>query len=178
MAEDDTIVVTRTDKGRGTVILNKEEYISKLNSLLADQTKFKLITDDTYKTVLSLEEKLNRILRKIKDKLAVGVYDTIRATGSIPGTLYGLVKIHKSGYPIRPIISSINTFNYRLAKYLTEFLTSITTNMYTISNTASFLADIRKEKFSSSVVFASFDVVSLFTNIPVKETIQIATDKL
>ena len=50
--------------------------------------------------------------------------------------------------------------------------------MYTISNTASFLADIRREKFSSSVVFASFDVISLFTNIPVKETIQIATDKL
>ena len=50
--------------------------------------------------------------------------------------------------------------------------------MYTISNTASFLADIREEKFSSSVVFASFDVVSLFTNIPIKETIQIATDKL
>ena len=73
LAEDDTIVVTRTDKGRGTVILNKKDYISKLNSLLADQTKFKLITDDTYKTVLSLDEKLNSILRKIKDKLAAGV---------------------------------------------------------------------------------------------------------
>ncbi len=36
-------------------------------------------------------------------------------------TRTGVPKIHKEGCPIRPIISSINTYNYKLAKYLVEY---------------------------------------------------------
>ena len=33
----------------------------------------------------------------------------IMPSGSTPGVLYGLPKVHKSGCPFRPIVSSINT---------------------------------------------------------------------
>ena len=168
LARDHSIIITRADKKRATVILNRTEYISKLFAILSDKSKFILITEDSYKVLLSLEEKLNRILRSIKEKLGPTVYDTIISV-SIPGKMFGLIKIHKPGYPIRPIISSIRTFNYNLAKYLIQFLSKITFNKYTILNTSTFLEDLRKQKFNSSVVFASFDVVSLFTNIPLKE---------
>ena len=105
------MIITCAVKGRATVILNRAEYISKLCAILSDKSKFTLINDDPYKILLSLEEKLNRILRSIKEKLGPTVYDTIRASGSIPGKIFGLINIHIPGYPIRPIISSVRTFN-------------------------------------------------------------------
>ena len=35
---------------------------------------------------------------------------------------YGLTKVHKDNLPVRPIISNIGTYNYNLAKYLSEVL--------------------------------------------------------
>ena len=178
LSKNDSIIVTGADKGRGTVILDKTDYNKKLEEILSDQKKFKLLDIEPYKIMLQLEEKLNRLLRKIKDDLGQTTYNTIRATGSIPGRMYGLIKIHKIGNPARPIISSINTFNYNLSKYLIQFLTPITCNAYTISNSYKFLEEIRQQNFNGSYVFTSFDVVSLFTNIPILETIEIAVNKL
>ena len=39
-------------------------------------------------------------------------------TGSSPGKLYGLCKVHKDNYPLRPVISMLNTPEYKLAKYM------------------------------------------------------------
>ncbi len=50
------------------------------------------------------------------------------------GILYGLPKIHKEGYPMRPILSAINTFNYNLAKFFVPILADLTTNQFTIKN--------------------------------------------
>ena len=44
----------------------------------------------------------------------------ITPCGSRAGIMYGLPKIHKEGAPLRPIISAIKTYNYKLAKYLVE----------------------------------------------------------
>ena len=89
-----------------------------MENILSDTSKFQRINNDIHKTVLSLEEKLNRVLRPIREKLGEAVYDTIRASGSVPGIMYGLVKIHKDGNPLIPIVSSINTFNYNLLRYI------------------------------------------------------------
>ena len=39
-------------------------------------------------------------------------------TGSGPGRLYGMAKVHKSGCPLRPVNSMIGTAEYNLAKWL------------------------------------------------------------
>ena len=36
---------------------------------------------------------------------------------------YGLIKIHKNSFPIRPIISDINSPVYNISKFFTQFLT-------------------------------------------------------
>ncbi len=103
------------------VILNKKDYIDKTESILNDKSKINLINGDWFKYIISLEDKLNRILRKIKNKLTDTTYNFLFASGSTPGILYGLPKVHKDGCPIRPILSAINTFNYNLAKFLFLF---------------------------------------------------------
>ena len=49
----------------------------------------------------------------------------IRPCGSLCARIYGLPKIHKVGLPLRPVVSSIDGFNYRLSKYLAKKTTTI-----------------------------------------------------
>ena len=75
------------------------------------------------------EGRLQRFLRKIRKNghLSPGVYENIYPSGSQPARIYGLPKMHKprgpnSILPFRPIVSSIETYNYELAKFLCNLL--------------------------------------------------------
>lgn len=176
LKKDKSIVITRPDKGKGIVILNKTDYINKTEELLKDTTKFKSLSGNWLKQITYLEDKLNRLLRSLKKKLPSNVLNYLQASGSTPGVLYGLPKVHKADCPIRPILSAINTFNYNLAKFLVPILSPLTSNEYTIKNSSSFIKDIHNINFKSNYYLASFDIKSLFTNIPLIETIDICVD--
>ena len=47
----------------------------------------------------------------------------------------------------------------------------ISINQFTIQDTFSFVKDLFQQKFNDEIVMASFDVSSLFANIPLDETI-------
>ena len=173
LKKDKSIIITKPDKGKGVVILNKTEYIEKTIEILNDDTKFKELQGNWFKIILKLEDKLNRLLRSIKNKLPENTFDYLFASGSLPGVLYGLPKIHKLGCPLRPILSALGTFNYNLAKLLVPILCPLTNNDFTIKNSTEFVQDLHTLKVPDSAFLASFDVKSLFTNIPLDETIEI-----
>ena len=77
---------------------------------------------------------------------------------------------------MRPILASYNTPNYKLAKFLVPLLEPLTKNEFTLSNSYLFKDKILSQ--DSSLLMASFDVESLFTNVPVGETIDIILSKL
>ena len=87
--------------------------------------------------------------------------------------LYGLPKVHKQGAPIRPIISAVQTYNYKLAKYLDEILKPIVDNEMMLTDTYDFVNKASNLNVTTDKRMVSFDVESLFTNIPTKETIEI-----
>ncbi|XP_069977499.1 uncharacterized protein [Penaeus vannamei] len=150
--------------------------VDENNALSLDSSKFKLLYVDLSSHLLKLEDKLNRLLRPIKETINEATYNSILASGSRPGCLYGLPKVHKTGTPLRPIVSSINTFNYKLAKFLAKIIKPVTTNEYTTANTLEFVNEIKQLNIDDSTIMASFDVKSLFTNVPLSETTQIITD--
>ena len=174
LAKNKNLVVTKADKGNSVVIMNKNEYIEKLSSQLQDTSKFvKLNYDPTLEREKSLQSKLY-YLKRIK-AITEEEYKYMRPSGSKPGVLYGLPKVHKSGTPIRPIISSIGTYNYNLAKFLAKLIEPvISDNSYILKDSFDFVnrvSDIgRNGEFVDHMV--SFDIVSLFPNIPLEETIQ------
>ena len=100
----------------------------------------------------------------------------IRHPGSSYGVLYGLPKIHKPNVPVRPILCSYNTPNYKLAKFLVPLLEPFSKNKYTVLNSEEFQKKIVCQ--DSDLFMVSLDVESLFTNIPVEETINIILDKI
>ena len=171
------IVILKPDKGNGVVVLNKLDYIKGINDIINDKQKFKeLSTDPT----IDREGKLQHFLRELKKKGKIDkdIYSSIYPTGSQPALTYGLPKMHKINSPnevppFRPIVSSINTYNYHLAKYLCNLLQPYLPSSYSISDTFSFVQELNTVDLSNKFM-VSFDVASLFTNIPLKESIDLA----
>ena len=176
---DTSIIITRPDKGRGTVILDKDEYNNKVESILADTTKFKVILEDAFVYISRMEDKLARLLRKFLNYKLISkeTYCNLFSSGTSPGILYGLPKTHKVGTPLRPILSTIGTFNYNLAKFFVPIIEPLTTNDYTLKNSYDFIKEVKNIDVSNKVM-VSFDVQSLFTNIPLNETIDIIMNGL
>ena len=72
------------------------------------------------------------------------------------------------------IISQIGSTTYKVAKFLLTFITPLTTNEHTVKDTFHFVSmlDGKNHRY----FMASLDVDSLFTNIPLEETIDIVTN--
>nr|XP_027235498.1 uncharacterized protein LOC113826809 [Penaeus vannamei] len=178
--DDPNIIITRPDKGKG-VILERNEYVTKVNILLSDHTKFKKLENEPFSKIIQLEDKLNRMLKCLKDSdtISSDTYNQLRTSGSgsLPGMLYGLSKIHELDVPIRPILSALKTFNYNLVKFLVPVLKPITTNEYTVQNSFDFAKQMSTISLENHVIMTSFDIKS-FINIPLKETMDICTNRL
>ena len=82
----------------------------------------------------------------------------------------------KKDVPLRPIVSGIGSYTHGLAKYLSDILKPLAYNEFTIKDSFSFANDMLS--ISSAPFMCSFDVVSLYTNIPVDEAIDICLNKL
>ena len=123
---------------------------------------------------------MERFLRELKKKGKIDkdIYNHIYPTGSQPARIYGLPKLHKVKSPdvvppFRPIVSYVNTYNYQLAKYLCSLLQPHLPSTYTIFGCFSFVQELNSIDLSKKFM-VSFDVVSLFTNIPLPECIDLA----
>ena len=81
----------------------------------------------------------------------------------------GVPKVHKKGIPVRPITSGIGSAPHRLAKVLAKPLTNLlgSVNESHLRNSGDLLRRLKGLNFSDKKM-ASFDVKSLFTNVPVK----------
>ena len=169
------IVFCKPDKGKGIFVLNKCDYVKKLNNIVSDPSKFKLLPDDPTE---KRESSLQRYLRLLFSKgiFSREIYDKIRPVGSNPSRIYGLPKLHKKDVPLRPIVSGIGSYTHGLAKYLSDILKPLAYNEFTIKDSFSFANDMLS--ISSAPFMCSFDVVSLYTNIPVDEAIDICLNKL
>ena len=74
---------------------------------------------------------------------------------------------------LRPIVSSIGTFNYNLARFLCDVVSPLVPNDYSCKDTFSFVSQIKNANLSKKFL-ASYDVTTLFTNIQLQKTIDIA----
>ena len=79
---------------------------------------------------------------------------------------------------MRPIIFNIGTATYEIAKYLNKLLTPLSKSDYNILNTEDHMRRLREEKIPAGYKMISFDVKSLFTNVPLDETIDFILKKV
>ena len=163
------IVITKANKGNRIVILDRKIYSNAIEEIISDTSKFEKLSEDS---TLKREASLQHFLRKLKQKNFFNEieYDKLYPSGSAPARIYGTPKMHKfsssDSFPkLRPIVSSIGTFNYNLARFLCDLLLPLVPNDYSCKDTFSFVCQIKNANLSKNFL-VSFDATSLFTNIP------------
>ncbi|XP_076029861.1 uncharacterized protein LOC143018389 [Oratosquilla oratoria] len=161
------LIIRRADKSSIYVLLNKDDYFSKLDHILSDTSKFKKISSDPTR---KLKVKVNNLITT--NNAALDHLHIPPIVGEFsPGYIYGNVKTHKPNCPLRPIISQIPTPTYRLSKLLNDIIIPYIPKKFSLKSTDEFLDIIRSKQTQG--IMASLDVQSLFTHVPVLQTVDI-----
>ena len=169
LEKDDNIVILPADKGNATVVMDREGYRKKIMEYLDDSTYRKLKTDPTAKIEKRISQSLKTAEKNgwISDKARQHLTPQF---SSLP-QIYGLPKIHKA--PLRPIVSSIGSPTYRLARELARILSPLMGKMGVhVNYSAEFAEKIRSLPTEGAATMVSFDVVSLFTKVPLDEALE------
>ena len=91
---------------------------------------------------------------------------------NLPGRFYGLPKIHKPDIPIRPIVDYTSCATYQLAKYLKTKLKPLQKLVVSrLQNSLEFVDIMNEVTIEPHETHVSFDVVALYTSVPIKESL-------
>lgn len=168
LKKNDNIIVTKADKGNKLVILDKVTYLEKASHLLSDISTYEEISHNPLKpTQRIFNDKLKSILKDFPD-----LVNKFKSFLPRLAQFYGLPKVHKLNCPLRPIVSNVEYITYKLSKWLSCELKTLVGKISGshIINSSDFIDKIRSVNFSHRNV-VSFDVVSLFTNVPLDTTL-------
>lgn len=164
------IIISRSDKGNQIVILNKIDYINKSLSLLNDTNTYTHLKTNPLKTSQTqFNKKLKLLFNNHHD-----LFIKLKSHNSQLAKFYGIPKTHKQDIPLRPIISNTNCITFKLSKWISNQLkpllgkisNSHIKNSATLKNTISNLN-------MTNMDMVSFDVTSLFTNVPVSDALSL-----
>ena len=117
------IVITKPDKGNGVVLLRREDYVRKMEEILSQPDKFEKLGDTATKDRTLMQERALQALllrEKKKGHITNEEYNRIRPVGTARPRMYGVPKVHKTGAPLRPILSMENAPHYEMAKWIAE----------------------------------------------------------
>ncbi|XP_066917454.1 uncharacterized protein [Clytia hemisphaerica] len=166
--------------------MRRDDYNKKLQKMIDDgikNNKYEPTTDETLHDLKLFRDFIYRNFQKHKD------YQKMFPTSGQPARLYGTAKTHKfesiedidmENLKFRPIIAQTGTYTYGAAQVIAEYLKPLCSeNSYIIRNTQDFPSILKEqETLSPNEEYVSYDVESLFTNIPVKDTITYILDEI
>ena len=181
LSNNKSLKICKMDKGVGVVIMNEKDYYQKLDVIINDHRRFLLLNYNINTNSISecalapwieKERSVGYYCRTyIKPLVDASTYYRLLPTGSQPGRLYGTAKNHKPNCPMRPVLSAVNTSEYELAKWLEKQIKPLLNNRYSVTSSSAFIDELRQLKPRPTDHCVSFDIKSLFTNVPLKEVI-------
>ena len=173
LQSDTSIVILPADKGRSTVILNREDYLEKCMDHI-NNGPYQLLKKDPTTKIKAKTLKVLKDSEFIDNKL----YYYLKPTDSPASRFYGQSKIHKPGVPIRPIVSYSGSPLYNLNKYIANMLkVNVKQENNNVKNSTALSNYIRNVPIEDDEIMVSFDITSLYTNIPITDTLNIIKDQ-
>ena len=161
------IMFVNSDKSNRTVIISKNEYIRKSENILNDKKTYKMCKTNPLQRI---QKKVSKILKDLnKDNLLNIKYhkNALSQTNTVLAKYYSLIKTHKPGNPVRPVISTCNSPTYLLSKHLYNDLKNGIIPPKSHINNSYDLRNLLKEiTIPDDYIMMSLDVSSLFSNIP------------
>ena len=177
MAENEDLSICVIDKSKEIAILDKTEYIKKLDKVY-EPGKFERLSTNPIKTDL---RDLKILISEFGNFLSKTDQRKIDPTQALKKG-YGLLKMHRLGEPLRPIVSSFNSLTSGSEQFLLHLIQPILSQCkFSINSTKMFkkkFCDI-KDKFDDRMhEVVSFDATSLYSNINVKRTVKYIVNQI
>ena len=126
LSKNKNLIIQKSDKGNSIAIIDKSNYLEKMQNILPDSSKFTQVSvaeDKQLNFIVNVEKHITDLLKDLKNSEVIfeTVYKSLKPRGSSFGILYGLCKVHKqlvdNCLPFRPIMSAIKTPTYKLANF-------------------------------------------------------------
>lgn len=155
------------DKDNVAIIMDTTVYQRKISELLANDAYQTISRDPTGR----IEHRSANIINKPNLPLEGGKGCSLLCLASRPPRLYGVPKIHKTGIPLRPIVSTIGAPTYSLPKYLVRLLKPMVGGCVHVKDSIIFANTVDCLRVSPSDILVDCDVVSLFTKTPLDATL-------
>ena len=159
------------------VIMDRQDYINKANSLLNQNTYRAILWDSTN----TIKNKLISIPKRVKIQTGLDslTYKSMYPTGCVSPRFYGLPKIQKPHTPLRPIVSSCGSVTYGLAKELAKILKPLVgKSHHHINSTQDSVEQVKHITLAPGEYLSSYDVSALFTSVPVDPALNTIRDLL
>jgi len=178
--KENNLLAVPFDKGIGICVMKKDAYNKKLDAILQLPQFAKVVMRKKAKhPVLKEEDRIINMLKKMKQDGSIdeSLYEKIRPRGSQPPRLYGLAKIHKNEIPVRPVLSMPGSAYHRIGIQVAEWLAKVPECRIN-SSTKQVSDQVNTIQLADDEELVSFDVSSLYTNVPVMEAINVCADLL
>jgi len=164
------IILTKADKGNISIIMNKSEYDRKMFEMLEDKNTYSCLNQNIH--IKNVQTQSNNIIKKLHESKHIDkqTYERLICHNGTMAKIYGLVKIHKEGYPLRPVVSTIDTPTYKLSRFISDIIKPLSLRSnHIVKDSFSLVNQLRNTNFedSNDLKLVSFDVVSLYTNTSV-----------
>ena len=169
------------DKGIGICVMKKRTYHEKLNKII-DLRRFKKLQNSRKNAkhpILKEEERVKNTLTSLlkEGKIDEKLYYSTIPRGSQPARLYGLTKVHKKDTPVRPVLSIPGSAYHKVDVRVAEWLSAVPECKIN-SSTKTVCDKLKNVILEEDKIIISFDVSSLYTNVPLMEAILVCTEKL
>jgi hypothetical protein len=131
-----------------------------LDNLLSDESTYQILKKDPTDVLIKERDEILSELVRLRYISQVKA-ESLTINDPTPPRIYRSIKLHKESMPRRPVVSTLNSVGQPIAKLMNDILGNINDKeKYNIKNSFDF------NKFMDSLELVSFDVKSMFTNIP------------
>lgn len=177
LASLEEVKILQADKGGAVVVMDKAEYDGKLRNLIESGPYEKVKSDPGPK----YRRELMEILREAKEsgRISFGEHCRVCPTHFQRPFVFGNPKVHKAGNPLRPIVSMVGTLFAGVSRYLADVLAPYGRDGASyVLNAADVVNGIQSIEDFTDGQLVSYDVDSLFTSIPVVESLEVIRGRL
>lgn len=174
LKDNPNLLVTTADKGGKIVIIDESAYKGKVDHHVTD-----FVNNGTYERVpqeLDFDsvrcdwEKMHKALRdKVNNFLSSENVQQLSFEPYIMAKLVLYIKVHKPGYPVRPVIAAPDRWNKGLSRWILRLLSLIADvfDSVKVKNSRNLVERLSVlGNMTLGHKLSTFDYVSMFTNVP------------